>query len=73
MALATGLRRGEMVALNWDDVNLEENLLEIRHSVIEVSDRLIVGEPKTAASRRRVYFAPSLRDDFVRQRAADDK
>jgi site-specific recombinase XerD len=31
VAVATGLRRGELVALQWEDVNLEDRSIHVRH------------------------------------------
>lgn len=35
LALKTGLRFGEIIALSWDDVDFEHKLLTIRHSLVQ--------------------------------------
>jgi len=50
----TGLRRGEALALQWSDVDLEKGLLRVRGTLARVQGRLLVTEPKTAKSRRFV-------------------
>ena len=50
----TGLRRGELFALEWSDVNLSEAVLVVRRSLQEISGKLKVKEPKTEAGRRAV-------------------
>ena len=60
LALYGGLRVGEVCALGWQDVDLEQGLLRIRHTVTRVNARegqhtdLVLGSPKTAASIRTV-------------------
>jgi integrase len=48
----TGLRRGEALALQWSDVDLDRGLLRVRGTLNRVQGRLLVTEPKTAKSRR---------------------
>jgi integrase len=50
IALLTGLRRGEVFALRWKNVNLEQQHLTVEEAVYEGT----VGTPKTNAGRRRV-------------------
>ncbi len=58
----TGLRRGEALALQWSDVDLEKGLLRVRGTLARVQGRLLVTEPKTAKSRRFVSIsAPAER------------
>nr|WP_239524180.1 site-specific integrase [Geodermatophilus normandii] len=50
----TGLRRGEALALQWSDVDLDKHLLRVRGTLARVQGRLLVTEPKTAKSKRSV-------------------
>lgn len=43
-ALATGLRRGELLALRWDDIDLEPGILAVRRAVDDAGK---LSEPKT--------------------------
>jgi integrase len=72
MALATGLRRGELVGLTWEDVDLERGVLEVKRSIEAVRGHAPrVKEPKSARGRRSISLAPSavaeLREHRVRQ------
>lgn len=54
----TGLRRGEAVALRWEDVNLDLGTVNVRGTINRVSGAgLVTTAPKTAQSRRTVYLA----------------
>jgi integrase len=58
----TGLRRGEALALQWSDVDVEKGLLRVRGTLARVQGRLLVTEPRTAKSRRFVSLsAPAER------------
>ncbi|OWL92836.1 site-specific integrase [Mycolicibacterium peregrinum] len=51
---ATGLRRGEVAGLLWSDVDLDKGELTVRHTLSRVDGVLVLTEPKTDRSRRRV-------------------
>jgi len=55
-ALTTGLRLGELVALSWADVDLDNRLLRVEHGYNEI-DGLIA--PKTKGSRATIYLIPA--------------
>lgn len=57
---ATGLRRGEALALKWEHVDLEAGVLLVRGTLGRVNGRLLVTEPKTARSRRSVPLSPGV-------------
>jgi len=57
---ATGLRRGEALALKWEHVDLDAGLLLVRGTLGRVNGRLLVTEPKTARSRRSVPLSPGV-------------
>jgi integrase len=50
--IATGLRRGELLALCWRDVELDRGLVHVRGSLESVKGQLHIKEPKTRKSRR---------------------
>jgi integrase len=52
LALATGCRQGELLALKWEDVDLQKGILTVRRSLAQTDQGFEVKEPKTAASRR---------------------
>ena len=67
LALTTGLRQGELLALHWADVDLDAGVLQVRgtlHRVPGVSvsavgekSGLVISDPKTAHSRRPVRLS----------------
>jgi len=51
LAAMTGLRKGELFALEWSAVNLDEGVLVVRRTLQEMKGLKLKG-PKTAAGRR---------------------
>ncbi len=57
LALTTGMRRGELLALRWSDIDLESGLLQVRRTVDFIARYgYVEGEPKTARSRRKIVL-----------------
>jgi integrase len=50
----TRARKGELFALHWNAVNLDEGVLVVRSALEELSGGLKVKDPKTSAGRRVV-------------------
>lgn len=58
LAAMTGLRKGELFALEWSAVNLHEGVLTVRKTLQEVKGRLKVKITKSKSSRRVVTLEP---------------
>lgn len=56
----TGLRRGEALALRWDDVDLDQHVLRVTGTLARVDGVLVVTEPKTTKSRRFIHVSPTV-------------
>ena len=65
LALYTGLRRGELQALGWKSVDLEQGTIEVERSWDRVAGFI---DPKSRAGFRRVPLPGTLRPMLVRQR-----
>jgi integrase len=59
LALNTGMRQGELLALKWDDVDLERGLLRVRRTLTHADKAFVLGEPKTKNSRRTIMLTTS--------------
>jgi integrase len=58
--LGTGCRRGEVLALRWQDIDLEKGIVRIERSVEQTKAGLRVKAPKTKAGKRSVMISPWL-------------
>ena len=57
----TGLRRGEICGLKWQDINFEENKLQVKRSVsVKKGGGVSIGETKTETSVRCIQMPPSV-------------
>jgi integrase len=54
VALGTGARLGELLALKWVDVDFDKRLLSIRRTLSIVGKQTIIKEPKTRSGRRQI-------------------
>jgi integrase len=52
LAVTTGMRNGELLALQWRDVDLDASTLQVRRSVFNG----VVSPPKTAAGNRKIHL-----------------
>lgn len=66
LALYAGLRRGELMALRWRDVDLAGGVIRVERAWDEKSAVFV--EPKSRAGRRKVPIPGVLRDILVERR-----
>lgn len=60
LMLYAGLRKGEVIALQWDDINLEERYISVTKSVEFIGKDAHLKPPKTKAGNRHVYICNKL-------------
>jgi integrase len=65
LAVTTRMRQGELLGLQWEDVDLQRSALQVRHQLHELDGRLWLGEPKTAKARRSIDL-PAIAVDALR-------
>ena len=58
LAITTGLRRGELLGLRWDDADLDRGILRVGRGLVREGGRHVLGETKTKRGRRRVNLTP---------------
>lgn len=56
LAATSGMRRSEVLGLQWSAVDFDAGLLRVTRTRVTIGGRTIVGEPKTARSRRTVHL-----------------
>jgi integrase len=70
LALDSGLRQGELLALNWRDVDMIEGTVTVRHSLEEIEKVFKLKSPKSTKSRRTVWIGQSTVEALRRHREA---
>jgi integrase len=67
---ATGLRRGEALGLEWDDIDDPKQVIRVRRTLGRVGGGLTATPPKTRNSRRDIPITPAVAAIIRTQRAA---
>jgi len=63
VALTTGMRRGELLGLHWQDIDFTEGCIHVRRSVRRLGKiGLVASEPKTQSSKRKIMVPPFVID-----------
>lgn len=61
LLVMVGLRRGELLALRWDDIDFKNKVLKVRSNMVNGEDGFIIKSPKSEAGIRDIH----LGDDMV--------
>ena len=67
LELSSGLRRGKLLALQWEDLNVKERILTVNKQVTRMEGELDVTEPKTKNSVRKVALSQQAVDLLVQE------
>jgi integrase len=69
LAIYTGMRRGELLALKWSDLELDAGALFVQRALSRgETSRLEEGEPKSHSGRRRIALSLSVVESLKRHR-----
>lgn len=68
LTLNTGLRLGELCALRWSDIDMEERVIKVRHTITRAKaetdngakTKTVIGSPKTPSSLRTIPVNTAL-------------
>ena len=71
LAVTTGMRQGELLALQWGDLDLESRTARVVRTLhaVRAGGSPVFGEPKTAHSRRRIELSDYQVEALRAQRA----
>jgi integrase len=64
-ALMTGMRKGELIALQWRDIDFKEDRIHVNKSVYHISNVPLIKQPKTAAGCRVVPLLKPLKEKLL--------
>jgi integrase len=75
LALSTGMRQGELLALRWRDADLAAGTLRVTSTLQNIRGTLVIADPKTASSRRQIALSPTAVEVLRRHRVlqADER
>ncbi|MDK2584238.1 tyrosine-type recombinase/integrase [Romboutsia sedimentorum] len=63
IAFNTGMRRGEVLALRWEDINFDDKSISIKHSItFKEHGKWELNSPKTHSSIRKIAIGDTLLD-----------
>ena len=71
--VALGLRPGELLGLSWRDVDLDAGLVHLRQQLKRENNRPVLGDLKTARSRRSLRCPPVVVDALRRRRKLQEE
>lgn len=69
LATVTGMRRGELLGLQWNDIGWSNCLIRVERSVAAVKGGRRINKPKTIKGKRKVYVSPDLLDVLKEHKA----
>ena len=72
LALATGMRRGELLGLRWEDVDLPRRALHVRRALERYQGAYRLVEPKSARGVRSISLPSFAFHALERQRALQE-
>lgn len=79
--LGTGLRVGELTGLRWSDIDLDNSVIDVNHTLVYYSHRSAdskqgcyfnINTPKTTASNRQVPMLDFVKEAFIMEKEVQE-
>lgn len=71
IALLTGMRKGEILALQWKDIDFKDNTISVTKSIYYEANKPKIKAPKTEAGERIVPMLEVLKETLLKSKPAD--
>ena len=72
----TGMRIGEAAALQWDDIDFENKIIDVEHSIYDkpkdIKGRWYIGTTKTFKGKRKIYMSETLCNALINFKKRQD-
>ncbi len=66
--LATGLRRGELLGLKWEDIDMKQGIIRVRRQIARIDGKIVEAPLKTKNSYRSVTISPQAIEVLKQQK-----
>lgn len=73
MAVTYGLRRSEILGLQWNSINFENNTIQISHTVVKINTTVRKDKTKNASSYRSFPLTQELKELLIKEKEKQDK
>lgn len=71
--LYTGMRKGECLALRWEDIDFKNNLINVCNTLSYANGKRFLSEPKTKKSRRSIKISDNVVDMLLHHKYEEEK
>lgn len=67
-----GLRQGEVLGLEWENIDIKNNTITIQNNFVYTNSSVNLRTPRTLASQRSLYISDSLLENFKKHKDIQD-
>lgn len=72
LVMATGLRRGELLAIRWQDIDFENQMLSIKQSLSHKKGEFVFSKPKTNKGIRQLALSADVLEELKEHKKCQD-